>query len=221
MTIYQRLPNRVVAGQRLAQRLQAYQNHPQGLVLALPRGGVPVAFPIARSLSFPLDLCLVRKLGAPGRPELALGAIASGNVQIMNPDIVKGLGVTPSQIDQIVHQEGQELERRSRCYRGNKPLPNLLGRTIILVDDGIATGATMQAAIQAIQSQKPLSLVIAVPVVAPAVYTFLQTLVDEVVCLIQPEPLHSISVWYEDFQQTEDAEVQQYLAEADRFAICV
>jgi predicted phosphoribosyltransferase len=215
MSNYQRFPNRVIAGQQLAQKLQTYQNCANGLVLALPRGGVPVAFPIAQSLDFPLDLCLVRKLGAPERPELAMGAIAGGNIQVMNPDIIHWLGITAAQIAGIVEQEQQELERRTHCYRGQKPFPNLSDRTIILVDDGIATGATMQAAIAAIQSQNPRTLIVAVPVVAPAIYHLLQTLVDEVVCLIQPDPLHSISLWYENFQQVEDEEVQRYLAQAN------
>jgi putative phosphoribosyl transferase len=125
MSNYQRFPNRVIAGQQLAQKLQTYQNCSNGLVLALPRGGVPVAFPIAQSLDFPLDLCLVRKLGAPERPELAMGAIAGGNIQVMNPDIVNWLGITAAQIASIVEQEQQELERRAHCYRGQKPFPNL------------------------------------------------------------------------------------------------
>jgi putative phosphoribosyl transferase len=138
----------------------------------------------------------------------------------MNPDIVNWLGITAAQIASIVEQEQQELERRTHCYRGQKPFPKLSDRTIILVDDGIATGATMQAAIAAIQSQNPRTLIVAVPVVAPVVYHLLQTLVDEVVYLIQPEPLHSIGLWYENFQQVEDEEVQSYLAQANPLPLC-
>ncbi len=206
------LVDRIEAGRKLTQQLLKYQDHPHGLVLALPRGGVPVAFEIAIGLHLPLDVYLVRKLGMPHRPELAMGAIAVSGIQVINQELVDWLNISQETFDKVVEQEKQELERRNLCYRGQKPFPLLSDRTIILVDDGIATGSTIKAAILAIKQQKPEKIVVAVPVVSPSLYQSLSGEVDEVVCLIQPEPLNSISLWYEDFGQTSDEEVCRLLA---------
>lgn len=209
------LQNRTEAGQLLASRLTAYADCPDGLVLALPRGGVPVAFEIARKLHLPLDVCLVRKLGVPGHKELAMGAIASNDVTIVNRDVVNWLHVSPETIERVAAQEKEELARRDRVYRGNRPAPEIRDRTIILVDDGIATGATIRAAIATLRQQQPKEIVVAVPVAAPSVCQELRTEVDKLICLRKPEPLHSISLWYEDFSQTTDEEVRQLLARAE------
>ncbi|AFY75845.1 putative phosphoribosyltransferase [Pleurocapsa sp. PCC 7327] len=209
------LHNRIEAGQLLASRLTGYANCPYGIVLALPRGGVPVAFEIARKLQLPLDVCLVRKLGVPGHKELAMGAIASNDVTIVNRDVVNWLHISPETIEQVAEQEKKELARRDRAYRGNRPYPEIRDRTVILVDDGIATGATMRAAIAALRQQQPKEIVVAVPVAAPSVCQELRTEVDKLICLRKPEPLHSISLWYEDFSQTTDEEVRDLLERAE------
>lgn len=216
-----RLQNRTEAGQLLALRLTTYTNCPNGLVLALPRGGVPVAFEIASKLHLPLDVCLVRKLGVPGHKELAMGAIASGNITVINRDVVNWLHVPPEDIERVADREKQELERRDRVYRGNRPYPQIRDRTIVLVDDGVATGATMRAAINALRQQQPEAIVVAVPVIAPSVYEELSTEVDKIICLQKPEPLHSISLWYEDFSQTSDGEVRDLLVRAERELMAV
>lgn len=210
------LQNRSEAGQLLAARLMAYANRADVLVLALPRGGVPVAFEIAQQLHLPLDVCLVRKLGAPGRKELAMGAIASGGVRVINQDVVDWLHVSPDSIAEVAQREQQELERRDRAYRGERPFPIIEGRTIILVDDGIATGSTIEAAIVTLQQQHPNTIIVAVPVAPPTECQVLENQVDRVICLKQPENLHSISLWYEDFSQTSDEEVRSLLDRANR-----
>ncbi len=200
------------AGKMLAKRLTAYANCQDLLVLGLPRGGVPVADEIATSLNAPLDICLVRKLGVPNHEELAMGAIASGGVRVLNYDVVDSLGIDSSTIDEVAAKELQELQRRDRAYRGNRPLPEIKNQTVILVDDGIATGSTMRAAIAIIQQQQPQYLVVAVPVAPPITCEQLQAEVDEVVCLVMPESLYAIGLWYQDFSQTTDAEVRNLLA---------
>ena len=207
-----RLPNRTEAGRLLAKKLKAFANCPDVLVLALPRGGVPVAFEVAMELNVPLDICLVRKLGVPSNPELAMGAIAMGGAIAINDEVVEWLGISREVIDKVTAKEKQELERRDRLYRGNRPPPDVRQRTVILIDDGIATGSTLRAAIATLQQQKPKSIIVAAPVAPPSVCQELQREVDEVVCLNIPDRLYSISLWYEDFQQTTDQEVCDLLA---------
>ncbi len=209
------LKNRTEAGQKLSQRLLKYRDHPNGLVLALPRGGVPVAFEISKQLHLPLDLCLVRKLGVPERPELAMGAIALNGVRVLNHQVIRWLDISDEIIDQVVQKEQKELDRRNLRYRGNTPFPEISDRTIILVDDGIATGSTLKAAITALNRQKPQSIVVAVPVAPSEVCTEIEFDVTEMICLLQPDPLNSISLWYENFNQTSDEEVCQLLAQAN------
>ncbi|ACK73154.1 phosphoribosyltransferase [Gloeothece citriformis PCC 7424] len=212
------LQNRTQAGQLLAVELNDHKNRSDVLVLALPRGGVPVGFEIAKKLNLPLDVCLVRKLGVPGRKELAMGAIGTGGVRIINQEIVTWLNITPESIERVAAEEQKELERRDRLYRENRPFPNLETQTIILVDDGIATGSTLRAAIATLKQHHPKEIIVAVPVASREICQGLKSEVDEVVCLLQPDPLHSISLWYEDFSQTEDQEVRHLLAIAnDKF----
>ncbi len=201
------------AGQLLATKLTAYANRPDVLVLALPRGGVPVAYEVARALGAPMDIFLVRKLGVPGYEELAMGAIATGGVRVLNDDLVGGLRIPDYIIDEVAAWEQQELERRERLYRGDRPMPDVRGRTVILVDDGLATGATMQAAVKALRLQQPARIVVAVPTAAPETCAQLKTMADDVICAITPEPFHAVGLWYEDFSQTTDEEVRDLLAQ--------
>jgi putative phosphoribosyl transferase len=209
---YARFQNRVDAGRQLAARLRLYANHPDVLVLALPRGGVPVAYEVAQALNAPLDVCLVRKLGVPGHKELAMGAIASGGVRVLNYDVVSWLGISGTTIDAVAARELRELQRRDRLYRGDQPQPEIRDRIVILVDDGIATGSTMRAAITVLKRQDPARLIVAVPVAPPQTYDALRSEVDDVVCLMTPEAFYAIGVWYEDFSQTTDDEVRDLLA---------
>lgn len=206
--------NRTDAGLKLAQKLTAYAGRPDVVVLALPRGGVPVAVPVAEALNAPLDVFVVRKLGVPGQEELAMGAVASGGVRVLLPDIVRQLKVTRAQIDQGTQAELRELARRERLYRGDLPWPDLRGRTVILVDDGLATGASMHAAVRALRQSGPARLVVAVPVASQESCARFRALVDEVVCAATPEPFHAVGLWYRDFSQTTDDEVCALLAQA-------
>ncbi|PSN15518.1 phosphoribosyl transferase [filamentous cyanobacterium CCT1] len=208
-----RFHDRADAGRQLAERLQRYAHRADVLVLGLPRGGVPVAYEIAQALNAPLDVCLVRKLGVPDHKELALGAIASGGVRVLNDDVVSGMNISTPTIDAIAAKELQELQRRDRAYRGDRPPLDIRDRTVILVDDGIATGATMRAAVSVIKPQQPARLIVAAPVVAPPIYEELSLAVDEVVYVAMPEALRAIGFWYEDFAQTSDADVRQRLAD--------
>jgi len=203
--------NRKEAGQKLAQRLRKYTNRGDVIVLGAPRGGVPVAFEIATDLKAPLDVFVLRKLGVPGREELAFGAIASGGVRILNRDIVEGLGITGLDIERVTRAENQELERRERAYRGGKPPLEISGLTVILVDDGVATGSTMKAAIRALRQMKPARIVIAVPVAPPSTCNQLQFEADELVCLEMPEPFYGVGQFYSDFSQVSDEEVKELL----------
>ena len=223
MTTDTRFRNRTEAGQLLARKLTQYANRSDAIVLGLPRGGVPVAFEVATALNLPLDICLVRKLGVPGHQELAMGAIALGGVQILDDDVLAWLRITGHTIGEVAAQELQELQRRDRVYRGNRPQPSLRDRVVILVDDGLATGSTMRAAIGVVKPQQPQRIVVAVPVASPETSEQLRTEVDEVVCLITPPLFYAIGMWYEEFAQTTDAQVCELLTKtqvdrADRVA---
>jgi len=204
------------AGALLAERLVAlgYDRQPNLLVFGLPRGGVPVAFQVARRLRAPLEVWVVRKLGTPGHEELALGAIASGGGRVLNQEIVDSLQISAQAIAAVEQQELAELERRERLYRGQRPFPDLSGKTVLLVDDGLATGATMKAAIAAARQKKPARLVVAVPVAPPDTVAEIQALVDEVVCLETPAFFQAVGLWYEHFPQTSDEEVLALLQAA-------
>jgi predicted phosphoribosyltransferase len=207
----QRFRNRTDAGRQLAERLAAYANRPDVLVLALPRGGVPVGYEVARALATPLDVFLVRKLGVPGYEELAMGAVAIGEVRVLNDEIVRGLGVSKHEINAMVAREMQELARRERLYRGDRPPPDVAGRTVILVDDGLATGATMRAAVEALGQQHPARTVVAVPTASPDTCEALKAEADDVICAMTPERFVAVGHWYEDFTQTTDDEVRELL----------
>jgi putative phosphoribosyl transferase len=206
--------NRFDAGRVLADALGQYGGRADVLVLALPRGGVPVASIVAQELGASLDLLLVRKLGVPGWKELAMGAIATGGVRVLNPDVVDEIGIAAESIDKVAHAEQQELHRRERVYRGERPLPTLKDQCVILIDDGLATGATMRAAIQAVRQQQPARLVVAVPVAPAHTIAMLKMEVDEVVCPAMLERFFSIGQWYEDFSQITDDEVRTLLERA-------
>jgi putative phosphoribosyl transferase len=208
--------NRTDAGRLLASKLMTYAGRPDVLVLALPRGGVPVAYEVASALDAPLDVFLVRKLGVPGHEELAMGAIASGGVRVLNEEVVRSLYIPPQIIDRVAEVEGHELGRRERLFRGDRPPPDLAGRTVILIDDGLATGSTMRAAAEAIRQQRPARLVVAVPVAATETCDDFRSEVDEIVCAFTPEPFHAVGLWYDDFTQTTDDEVRALLVRRAR-----
>jgi predicted phosphoribosyltransferase len=205
--------DRLEAGRELAGRLGRYAQRPDVIVLALPRGGVPVGAAVAAALGVPLDVFLVRKLGVPSHPELAMGAIASGGVRVLNADVVGWYHVTEETIERVARAEQAELERRVREYRQGRPPLDVSGRTVILVDDGLATGSSMRAAVQAVRQQGPAKVVVAVPVGAPSTCAELAALADETVCARTPEPFSAVGQWYVDFTQTSDAEVRALLDE--------
>jgi putative phosphoribosyl transferase len=206
--------NRREAGRELARLLPTAQPADDIVVLALPRGGVPVAFEIARALGAPLDVFLVRKLGTPGHPELAMGAIASGGIRVLNDEVVQSLDIPPHLIDAVTKREQSELERRESAYRHGRPLPSLRNRTVVLVDDGLATGSTMKAAVQAVKLQEPARLIVAVPVGAPETCRALRAIADEVICARTPAYFSAVGEWYRDFAQTTDEEVIALLRES-------
>jgi predicted phosphoribosyltransferase len=208
------LVDRTIAGQQLAQKLAVYRHHPKGLVLALPRGGVPVASAIAHALHLPLGVHLVRKLGVPYHPELAMGAIAWQGNPVVNPDIIAQFSINKADFAQILAQERLELERRHHLYHGDRPCLPYCDRTLIVVDDGVATGATLQAALQTLQQHQPQAIIVAVPVIASGYLAKLRPQVTEVVSLLQPDALNCISQWYQDFHQLSDREVADYLRQA-------
>lgn len=213
----ERFHDRNEAGRKLADALISYANKPNLLVLGLPRGGVPVAYAVAEKLHAPLDVFLVRKLGVPGYEELAMGALAWGDVTVFNEEIVSSIHISQNAIKSAIARESEELKRRNTEYRGNKPFPKITGKTIILIDDGLATGATMKAAVTAIQQLHPEKLVVAIPVAAVDSYQTIKQMVDEIVCLETPEPFYAVGAWYSDFSQTTDGEVITLLKQAHKF----
>ncbi|MFN2387204.1 MAG: phosphoribosyltransferase [Thermoanaerobaculia bacterium] len=204
--------DRTEAGRLLASQLGRYAGRPNLLVLGLPRGGVPVAYEVAKLLGAPLDVFLVRKLGVPGHEEVAMGAIATGGVRVLSADLVRQLEISPAAVEEVAAREQRELERREAAYRGSSPPPDVTGRTVILVDDGLATGSTMRAAAEALRRLGPARIVVGVPVAAPETCRELESLVDDVVCAVTPRPFYAVGQWYQDFSETSDEEVRSLLA---------
>ena len=211
MDDYQAFIDRRDAGRVLASRLTKYAGRDDVIVLALPRGGVPVAYEVASALGAPMDVFLVRKLGTPGHRELAMGAIASGGVRVLNEDVVHWYGISASAIERIAREEQEELERRERAYRDDRPPSDFTNKAVILIDDGLATGSTMRAAAQAVRGRRPARVVIAVPVGAPQTCAELAAVADEVICVRMPEPFSAVGQWYLNFNQTDDDEVRDLL----------
>lgn len=206
--------DRIEAGKLLAEALVRYAGRADVVVLGLPRGGVPIAHEVSQKLGVPFDVFVVRKLGVPGHEELAMGAIATGNVRLVNRDVVDPLGIPEAVIDTVTRSEQVELDRREQLYRGNRPPLVLIGKTVILVDDGLATGSTMRAAVMAVRQQQPARVIVAVPVGAPSTCEDLAREADEVVCVRRPEPFVAVGLWYRDFTPTTDREVRSLLGQA-------
>jgi predicted phosphoribosyltransferase len=209
--------DRFDAGRLLASKLPPFANRSDTVVLALPRGGVPVGFEVAKALNVPLDVFVVRKLGVPGQEELAMGAIASGGICVLNEDPVRALGIPNEVIKAVAADEERELERREHLYREGRPAVAVQGRTVILVDDGLATGSSMRVAAAALKRKKPAQIVVAVPVGAPETCAEIESEVDQIVCVATPEPFRSVGEWYRDFSQTSDEEVRDLLRRAGAF----
>lgn len=207
-----RFPDRRAAGRELARLLTDFAEHDDVTVLALPRGGVPVAAEVARALGAPLDVFIVRKLGLPGHEEFAMGAIATGGVRVLNEEVLRHFDVTDDVVAAAAAQEGEELERRDRLYRDGRPAPELRGRTVIIVDDGLATGATMRAAVEAVRAFEPHAVVVAVPVASPEACDDLAAEADAIFCARTPDPFHAVGLWYDEFEQTSDDEVREILS---------
>jgi putative phosphoribosyl transferase len=210
-----RFKDRRDAGERLAAELGRFANRSDVLVLGLPRGGVPVAYEVARVIDAPLDVFIVRKLGLPWHEELAMGAIASGGVRVLDDELIRIARVSDADVARVTATEQAELERRERQYRGSRPFPDLTGRTVILVDDGLATGSTMRAAVAALRKEGPAKVIVGVPVAAPETCDAFREIADEIVCAETPEPFVAVGVWYEDFSQTTDSEVHELIARAE------
>lgn len=208
--------DRADAGRQLAELLVQYADDPNVLVLALPRGGVPVGYEIARRLGVPLDVYVVRKLGVPGHEELAMGALASDGTRVLDDELIASLRIEPAALDEVVRREIDELKRREVAYRDARPQPDIRGKTVIVVDDGLATGATMRAAAMALRRREPAAIATAVPVAAPRTVAALHRAVDRVVCVRTPEPFHAVGLYYANFEQTSDEEVRSLLADAAR-----
>ncbi len=211
-----RFESRADAGRALAVMLTTYAGRQDTIVLGLPRGGVPVAYEIAQALGLPLDIFLVRKLGVPGHEELAMGAIASGGVRVLNDDVIGPLGIDAATIDQVAEREQQELERREEAYRDGRSRPNVAGRIVLLIDDGLATGSTMLVAIRALRLQHPARIIVAVPTAAPATCAEIGREVEEIICAMTPEPFYAVGLWYDDFSETTDDDVRSLLDHAAR-----
>jgi putative phosphoribosyl transferase len=203
--------DRTDAGRKLAEKLTAYAGRTDVIVLALPRGGVPVAFEVARRLKAPMDILVVRKLGTPGHEELAMGAVASGGVRVLNDEVLASGRISKDAIRSATEREREELERRERTYRGQRTWPDLRDRIVIVVDDGIATGSTMRAAVEALRLQHPAKVIVAVPVAAPDTYHAFQSIADEMVAVMTPDFFRAVGLWYDDFEQTSDEEVRELL----------
>jgi putative phosphoribosyl transferase len=204
--------DRSEAGRLVASQLAHYADRPDVLVLALPRGGVPIGHEVAQRLHVPMDVFIVRKLGVPGHEEFAMGAVATGGVRVLNEQVINALGIPGYVVDAVAQWEQRELERRAQLYRGNRPPPDVRGKTVILVDDGLATGSTMLAAVEALRRLGPARIVVAVPVASPDTCELLKDKVDEVICAVTPEPFYAVGLWYRDFSQTSDEEVRELLA---------
>jgi putative phosphoribosyl transferase len=211
-----RFVDRDQAGRRLGAALRRYAHEPSLIVLALPRGGVPVGARIAEALDAPLDVCIVRKLGVPGHEELAMGAIASGGARVLNADVIAELGYPPDFVAGIIEREEAEVRRRETIYRGHRPFPDLADRTVIVVDDGAATGASMRAAVVALRQLRPRKIVVALPVASRDAVRMLSAAADDCVCLFEPEPFYGVGAWYEDFSQLSDAAVRALIADTER-----
>jgi putative phosphoribosyl transferase len=210
-----RFRNRAEAGRLLAERLRHYADRADAIVLALPRGGVPVGYEVAKALGAPLDVFVVRKLGVPGYEELAMGAIASGGLIVLNREAVQGIGISEADIQRAAAGELRELRRREEAYRGGHDPPDVKGKTVILVDDGLATGSTMHAAALAVRELNPARVVVAVPVAAGETCDEFRDVVDEIICSVTPRPFRAVGLWYDDFEQTTDEEVRELLARAN------
>jgi putative phosphoribosyl transferase len=209
-----RFRNRSEAGRLLAGVLEQYRNQPDVLVLALPRGGVPVAYEVATALNVPLDVFVVRKLGVPGHEELAMGAIASGGIRTLNNSVIQQLNISPSAIEAAANREAEELRRRELLYRGDRAWPDISRRTVILIDDGLATGSTMKAAVASLRRQNPAKIIIAVPTAPAEICRELEREADEVICAATPDPFYAVGQCYDDFEQTTDAEVTELIRRA-------
>lgn len=206
-----RFRNRADAGRRLAAELRPYTNRSDVIVLALPRGGVPIGYEVAEALDAPLDVFVVRKLGLPWQEELAMGAVATGGVRVLDHNLIRVAHVTDEDLQRVIQAEELELQRREQLYRGNRPRTDVHNKTVILVDDGLATGASMRAAVEAVRHDRPARIVVAVPVAAPETCDAFRDIADEVVCAETPEPFQAVGLWYEDFRQTTDDEVRDLL----------
>jgi putative phosphoribosyl transferase len=206
--------DRFEAGRFLASKLRHLANRPDVVVLALPRGGVPVGYEVAKALNAPLDVFVVRKLGVPGHEELAMGAIASGGIRVLNENVVRGLGIPDEVVDTEAEEEDRELQRREHEYRDGRPPVDVRGRTVILVDDGLATGSSMRVAARALRKKNPAQIIVAVPVASPATCAEFESEVDQVICAVTPEPFWAVGQWYKDFSQTSDEEVRDLLQRA-------